>query len=136
MAQIVNRAAKNALESNPNQFLYPMASDINITVRGSDIYWAITAIMGASTLAFLGFSLTQPRRDRLFYHITALITITATISYFTMAANLGYAATAVEFQRSNPVVRGVYREVFYVRYIDWVITTPVCALSHVPKRNC
>jgi bacteriorhodopsin len=45
-----------------------------------------------------------------------------------MASNLGYAAIEVEFQRSNPKVSGMYREIFYVRYIDWFITTPVSNL--------
>jgi bacteriorhodopsin len=49
----------------------------------------------------------------------------ATIAYFTMGSNLGYAAVPVEFQRSDPKVRGIAREIFYVRYIDWFITTPV-----------
>lgn len=53
------------------------------------------------------------------------ITLVASIAYFTMASNLGYAAILVEFQRSNPKVAGEFREIFYVRYIDWFVTTPV-----------
>ena len=46
-----------------------------------------------------------------------------------MASNLGYAAIPVEFTRSNPKVAGVLREIFYVRYIDWFVTTPVSTQS-------
>jgi len=42
-----------------------------------------------------------------------------------MASNLGWTGIAVEFIRDDPEVRGFYREIFYVRYIDWVITTPL-----------
>lgn len=70
-----------------------------------------------------------PRTHRIFYYITAAITMTASIAYFTMASNLGYAAIAQEFIRSDPQVSGIYREVFYVRYIDWVVTTPVSLLQ-------
>ena len=84
-----------------------------------------------------------PRSHRIFHHITgesslkrlqfrllmfalkASITLVASIAYFMMASNLGYAAIPVEFMRSNPKVSGVLREIFYVRYIDWSVTTPV-----------
>merc|ERR1711977_719761 len=42
---------------------------------------------------------------------------------------LGFPAIQVEFQRSNPKVAGLYREIFYVRYIDWVVTTPLLLLD-------
>lgn len=43
----------------------------------------------------------------------------AAIAYFTMGANLGFTPIEVEFRRSNPRVSGTYRQIFYVRYIDW-----------------
>ena len=68
----------------------------------------------------------------IFHYITAAICFVACIAYFTMASNLGYAAILVEFERSDPVVAGLYREIFYVRYIDWVITTPVSSMISLP----
>lgn len=53
----------------------------------------------------------------------------ASIAYFSMASNLGFTPIEVEFRRSNPVVSGVYREIFYVRYIDWMITTPLLLMD-------
>jgi len=129
MADLAKRAGNNALSANPNSFTYPSASDINITTHGSDWYWAVTAVMAASTIAFLGLSFRVHRRNRVFHYITAAITLVATVAYFTMASNLGYAAIAVEYSRSNPKVAGLYREIFYVRYIDWVITTPLLLLD-------
>jgi len=127
MANLVER--NNALDVNPNSLIYPQLSDINITVRGSDWYWAVTAVMAASTIGFVAWSFFVPRRERIFHYITAAITMTAAIAYFTMASNLGYAAVPVEFQRGNPKVAGFAREIFYVRYIDWVITTPLLLLD-------
>jgi len=74
-------------------------------------------------------SFTVPRRNRVFHYITASITFVAAIAYFTMASNLGYAAIRVEFVRSNPQVAGLLREVFYVRYIDWFVTTPLLLMD-------
>jgi bacteriorhodopsin len=118
----------NALATNPNDAYYTGASDINITTRGSDWYWAVTAVMAASTIGFIAHSTRVHRTRRVFHYITAAITLTAAIAYFTMASNLGYTPIGVEFHRSDPKVRGAYREIFYVRYIDWVITTPVSLL--------
>lgn len=125
----LQKRGNDALKANPNRFLYPESSDINITTHGSDWYWAVTAVMAASSIAFIGMSFTVPRKNRIFHYITASITLVASIAYFTMASNLGYAAIPVEFVRSNPKVAGLYREIFYVRYIDWFVTTPLLLMD-------
>lgn len=94
-------------------------ADIAITTRGSDWYWTVCAVMTVSTFAFLGLGFTRPRTHRIFHYITAGITLVAAIAYFSMASNLGFTPVAVEFQRGNHRVSGTYREIFYVRYIDW-----------------
>ncbi|KAK6436098.1 hypothetical protein LTR95_007712 [Oleoguttula sp. CCFEE 5521] len=104
-------------------------AEIKITVRGSDWYWAVTAIMMVATIAFAGMAYTKPRQHRLFHYITAAITMVASIAYFSMASGLGWTGIAVQYQRSDPRVAGVYREIFYVRYIDWVITTPLLLMD-------
>jgi bacteriorhodopsin len=129
MAGGLTERSNDALRANPNVFIYPTMSDINITTHGSDWYWAVTAVMAVSSFVFIGLSFRVPRERRIFHYITAAITLVASIAYFTMASNLGYAAILVEFQRSNPKVAGLYREIFYVRYIDWVVTTPVSRLN-------
>ena len=85
--------------------------------------------MTCATAAFIGLALTKPRTHRIFHYITAAITMVAAIAYFTMGSHLGWTAIDVEFVRSDPEVRGVNREIYYVRYIDWVITTPLLLLD-------
>ncbi|KAB8356685.1 hypothetical protein FH972_024261 [Carpinus fangiana] len=104
-------------------------SEINITTHGSDWYWAVTAVMAVSTFIFMGLSYTKPREKRIFHYITASITLVASIAYFSMASNIGWAPITVEFQRSASTVSGNVREIFYVRYIDWFITTPLLLLD-------
>jgi hypothetical protein len=110
----------NALHVNP-----PVVNDtraaIHITTAGSDLYFAICAVMGAATLAFVAVALAKPRTDRIFYYITAAITMVATISYFSMGSNLGWTPIDVEFLRNRRTVAGRNREIFYVRYIDWSV---------------
>ncbi|KAG7008723.1 hypothetical protein G7Y79_00004g013070 [Physcia stellaris] len=120
--------ANDALLHNPST-VNGATADITITTHGSDWYWAVCAVMTVSTFVFIGLSFTKPRTHRIFHYITALITMVAAIAYFTMGSNLGFTPIAVEFPRSNPRVHGTYRSIFYVRYIDWVITTPLLLLD-------
>jgi bacteriorhodopsin len=110
--------ANDALTVNPT-----VGADIGITDHGSDWYWTVFAIMAASTIGFIGVSFMVPRRNRVFHYITAAITMTAAVAYFSMASNLGYTGIKVEFRYPDGSLP--LREIFYVRYIDWVITTPV-----------
>lgn len=108
-----------------NGFTNTSFTNNHITVRGSDWYFTVCAVMAVSSFVFAGLAYTKPRSQRLFHYITAGITFVATIAYFCMGANLGWTAIQVEFERSNPKVSGNMRQIFYVRYIDWFITTPL-----------
>jgi len=125
MASFVKR--NDAL--NHNGFTNTATTNNHITTRGSDWYFTVTAVMGIATFAFMGLSFTRPRSQRLFHYITAAITFVATIAYFSMGSNLGWTAIQVEFERSNRRVSGNLRQIFYVRYIDWFITTPLILLD-------
>ncbi|KAF1344658.1 hypothetical protein BDV97DRAFT_362160 [Delphinella strobiligena] len=118
----------DALNVNPN-VVNDKSVDIAITVRGSDWYWTVCAVMATATFVFLGLGIMKPRQHRIFHYITASITMVAAIAYFSMASNLGWTPIIVEFQRSESIVRGNNREIFYVRYIDWFITTPLLLLD-------
>ncbi|KAL9103124.1 MAG: hypothetical protein Q9163_001804 [Psora crenata] len=109
--------------NNPNR------ADIAITTHGSNWYWAVCAVMAVSTLVFAGLSFTRRRPHRIFHYITASITMVAAIAYFTMASDLGETGIRPQYIRSNPKVSGALREIFYVRYIDWVITTPLLLMD-------
>jgi bacteriorhodopsin len=103
----------NALNLNPPN------SQEHITTHGSDWYWAVFAVMATSALVFSALAARKPRNSRIFYYITIALLTTASIAYYTMASDLGAAPVNNEFQRSNPLVRGKNRQIFYARYIDW-----------------
>lgn len=106
-------------------------SDLAITSHGSDWYFAVCALMGVSTLVFMGLALRKPYSERIFHYITAAITATACIAYFSMGSNLGQVPIQAEFIRpgSSQVSAAGTREIFYARYIDWAITTPLLLLD-------
>ncbi|KAL8842077.1 MAG: hypothetical protein Q9170_000681 [Blastenia crenularia] len=118
---------------SPGHGVNGQTSAIGITTHGSDWYWAVTAVMTVATFVFIGLSFTKPRTHRIFHYITAAITLVAAIAYFTMGSDLGQTPITVEFKRGNPRVSGTEsnqdREIFYVRYIDWTITTPLLLLD-------
>lgn len=117
-----------AILANPNT-QNGKTVQIAITYQGSDFYYAICAVMGFVALAIVAASATKPRTDRIFFYITAGVNMTACIAYFTMGSNLGWTPIDVEFLRTSPKVAGVNREIFYVRYIDWFITTPLLIMD-------
>lgn len=71
----------------------PMANTVitnnHIASRGSDWYFAMTAVMMVSTIAFMGMPFMKPNSQRLFHYITAVITLVVAIAYFSMGSNLG-----------------------------------------------
>lgn len=108
-----------------NGFTNTVTTNNHITTRGSDWYFTVTAVFGAVTLAIWALSFTKTRSQRLFHYITAALTLVSSIAYFSEGSNLGWTAIEVEFPRSSPKVAGDMRQIFYVRYIDYFITTPL-----------
>ncbi|KAF6809136.1 heat shock protein 30 [Colletotrichum sojae] len=106
-------------------------ADLSISTRGSDWYFGVCAIMALSTIGIVGISATKRPTHRIFHYITATITFVACISYFTMGAGLGQVPVQVEFVRrfNDEVAAAGTREIFYVRYIDWFVTTPLLLLD-------
>ena len=110
----------NALDMNP-----PTAVN-NLTTHGSDFYWAFTALFALSAITFAVLSFRVAIKDRVFYHIFAVVMTITTISYFTMAADLG--VTPIQSEFSQHQVDGT-REIFYVRYINGFLTAPLVVLA-------
>lgn len=122
----------------------------SLVPSSSNINRVVAVIMALSSLAFYAmafrvpvvsensqrFSVTQAKffqQKRLFHILTAFITTFAFLSYFAMATGDGIAykqATEVEHNKHVPdIVHYVYREVYYARYIDWTLTTPLLLLD-------
>lgn len=108
-----------------NRVVGPHA-DLQITARASDWYFTVCAVMGAATLVFMGMAMTKPQAHRLFHYITAGITAIACIAYFSMGSDLGQTPIQAEFTRPGSITGPAgTREIFWVRYIDWFVTTPL-----------
>jgi len=123
MDVLFKRGGNNALSANP-----PNNVDGHQTTHGSDFYYAICAAMGASALAVAVTMFRQPRGDRIFHYLSISLLLTACVAYYSMGSDLGYAPVVSEYMRGGKVA-GVTRQVFYARYIDWFVTTPLLLMD-------
>ncbi|KAG9234667.1 putative opsin-1 [Amylocarpus encephaloides] len=100
---------------------------------GTKTLWVVFVIMFLSTLAFTVMAWRVPVQKRLFHVITAFITLFATLSYFAMATGDGnsYAEIILRetHKRTPDTIEYVYRQVFWARYVDWSLTTPLLLLD-------
>ncbi|GAA6006969.1 opsin family protein [Rhodotorula paludigena] len=117
----------------------PLVANIDITTAASDWLWAVFAVMLVSAIGLLAWGHSRPIGERAFHELAAALCFTASVAYFSMASDLGATAVPVEFVRGgtlgeNWVALGVTdptRSIWYARYIDWTITTPMLLLSLV-----
>jgi bacteriorhodopsin len=95
--------------------------------------WVVFIVMIFSSALFTFLSWNIPVQRRLYHVITTLITLTAAVSYFAMATGHATAyncVTVVDHHKHVPnTEHEVCREVFWARYVDWSITTPLLLLD-------
>lgn len=98
---------------------------------GSRTLWVVCVIMALSSLAFYGMAMRVSVQKRLFHVLTSLITTFAFLSYFAMATGGGNIFQEVERTvNGHHVVGDVYsRQIFWARYVDWTITTPLLLID-------
>ncbi|GAC93584.1 hypothetical protein PHSY_001149 [Pseudozyma hubeiensis SY62] len=124
--QLLKRAGNMALSSNPT------VADIDITTHGSDWLWAVFSVMATTGLLTMVWSLKVSRGERAFHYLSAAILATASVAYFSMASDLGATPVRVEFNNYGPALvdgQRPTRSIWYARYIDWTITTPLLLLE-------
>ncbi|KAF2692143.1 family A G protein-coupled receptor-like protein, partial [Lentithecium fluviatile CBS 122367] len=100
-------------------------ADIRITTRGSEFYWGLTAVFAIGALLVLAWAQLQGLNRRFYLKNVALSCVIMSITYFTMASNLGWVGIPVEWQRSSDKVAGTTRQIFWVRYIGWMLSFPL-----------
>lgn len=118
-------AGNDAVEVNS----YSPTALQDLTEHGSSFLWAVFCIMMFSNLVVFAWHLTLPRGQRVFHQIGLIILTTASVAYFTLASNYGKTVVPVEFSHANGFPVGSGRSIWYVRYIDWAITTPALLLE-------
>ncbi|KUJ06856.1 family A G protein-coupled receptor-like protein [Mollisia scopiformis] len=108
--------ANDALNINP-----PTGVDLSLSVHGSDWLWAVTAIYILSFFVCLVPSFTAPESKRVFNYTLSMALLVGSLTYFAQASNLGWSSI---LQTDN-----LTRQIFYARYINWVVSFPALVLS-------
>ncbi|KAI0838633.1 opsin-1 [Hypoxylon sp. FL0890] len=98
---------------------------------GHRTLWVVCALMGLSSLAFYIMAMRVPVQKRYFHIITALVTTFGFLSYYAMATGDGITPHAYIAGRSKHgvVTDIVMRDVYWARYVDWSLTTPLILLD-------
>jgi len=100
---------------------------------GHKTLWVVFVVMFLSTLTFSYLSYRTPVQKRLFHIITTFITAFATLSYFAMATGAGTTFVHImekEAHKHVPdTIEHIFRQVYWARYVDWSITTPLLLLD-------
>ncbi|KAI0521845.1 hypothetical protein F5B22DRAFT_506121 [Xylaria bambusicola] len=98
---------------------------------GHKTLWVVCVLMGISSLAFYAMAMRVPVQKRLFHIITAFITTTAFLSYYAMATGSGvdFHTTVIKESKLHVITEVVKRQVFWARYVDWSLTTPLLLLD-------
>ncbi|KAI9805609.1 MAG: hypothetical protein M1826_004757 [Phylliscum demangeonii] len=100
---------------------------------GSRTLWVVFVLMLLSTIVFGAMAYRVPVQKRLFHLLTTFITLFATVSYFAMASGDGYSFSRTVNRTSHKhgpdTEQNIFRQVFFARYIDWTVTTPLLLLD-------
>jgi bacteriorhodopsin len=88
-------------------------------------------VLSSAVFALLSWNVSVARR--VFHVITTLTTIIAAVSYFAMASGhaTDYNCITVRqhYKHLPDTYHDVCREVFWARYVDWSLTTPLLVLE-------
>jgi bacteriorhodopsin len=101
---------------------------------GHRTLWVVFVVMLVSMVVFIGMSWSVPMSKRLYHVVTTLIVTFAALSYFAMASGHGVGYHhVVETQHHKhgipDTTKDVYRQVYWARYVDWSVTTPLLLLD-------
>ena len=91
----------------------------HLTTAGVYWLWAVFTLISIAAIGIALVSLRVHPRERVLHLFNVAILTTAAIAYFCMASDLGYARVAVLHGKPS------LRPVWFVRYIDWMLTTPL-----------
>ncbi|PYI04969.1 family A G protein-coupled receptor-like protein [Aspergillus sclerotiicarbonarius CBS 121057] len=112
--------ANNVLNINP-----PVEVEEALSLHGSDWLWAVTAIYAICFLGLLVLCFVAPPSNRVFHYTFTMALLVGTVTYYAQASDLGWSAV----EQVNQLSHGSTRQIFWAKYINWVVAFPSFALS-------
>jgi bacteriorhodopsin len=101
---------------------------------GHRTLWVVFVVFVISSGIFAFRAWNIPVNRRLYHSVTTLITIIAALSYFAMASGdaVSLSCTGVKDHHKHKIPdthHEVCRQVYWARYVDWTLTTPLLILD-------
>jgi len=101
---------------------------------GKRTLWVVFVIMVIASISFIGLAWPVPLSKRIYHVITTMITIIAALSYFAMATGTGFKFNFIIIREHHrhgvpDTLKTVIRQVYWARYVDWTLTTPLLLLD-------
>ncbi len=118
------------IRGNNALIVNPPSGDVVLTTWGSDFLWAVFCIMALSLVVISVLSMRKDPGQRTFHYLNMAILTAATLSYFSLASDLGLSPVPTEFGTV------VTRQISWVRYIDWFVTTPLLLAELLLTAGC
>lgn len=92
-------------------------ADLRLVTQTGEFFLAVTfLVMGVSTVGYVLLAFKAIHEKRKFHFAMCFVTAIATFSYYAMLSGQGWLITPA------------CRQLFYVRYIEWISTTPLLML--------
>jgi len=113
------------VRSNDALNINPPAGDEQLSQNGSDWLWAVTAVYAISFIGFFALSYVARSGEKIFHYLFTLALLVGTISYYAMASDLGWSLVPT----ANTLIYGATRQIFFAKYINWVVAFPVVTIS-------
>jgi len=97
---------------------------------GHRALWVVVVLMAIAFLAFSALSWTVPASKRLLHSLTTLIVLINGLAYLVMATGGGFFFHHYRVREKHDhdlpdTFKHVHRQVYWVRFIEWLLTTPL-----------
>jgi bacteriorhodopsin len=103
----------------------PPEGDQYLSENGSNWLWAVTAVYAISFIGVLCLSFAARSGEKIFHYLFTIALLVGTIAYFAMASDLGWSLVPT----ANSISHGATRQIFFAKYINWVVTFPVVTIA-------
>lgn len=102
---------------------------------GHRTLWVVFVVMAIASIVFAAISWNVPVSKRIYHVLTTLMAIVASITYFSLASGDGESYnchTVYDHHKAHspdPDTHQVCRQVYWARYVGWVLTVPLIILQ-------
>jgi bacteriorhodopsin len=116
---VLNTRVNDALAINPP------AGDQFYTVNGSNWSWTVAAVYTLTFVIVYVLSFKARAGEKFFHYLFTVANLVGAITYFALASDIGFSVVEV----SNNLNYGLTRQIFFAKYINWVVNFPIAIIS-------